>query len=347
MAADGRPDAAHRGRAVPGEWVDYNGHVLDACYLARLRPGDDRAARGARAGGGGTARRRAARSTPSSATCATCASCTRATSRTSTRSSWASTTSASTRTTRSPVATAGEAAATCELLFLHVNQASGRVEPLPEEARERVAALYRRHAALPQPRRHGTGHPAPSQATRRGGDVHSDDHHDDAVTGGLSREDLLRRGLAAGLAVSGAGYSRRCRAGCAARGSRAAEEGRNAARRHRRRLGQGPARRPEDHHPPRPGPARQRLGDPGRVRPELPPVMGLAAGGPPGQAGAVDDPPQDGDRVPQRQDAERRRRHLLAAADPGQEERPRRRASCHDRPEADQEARQAHRPPAP
>jgi acyl-CoA thioester hydrolase len=50
-----------------------------------------------------------------------------------------------------------EPSATCELLFLHVNQASGRVEPLPEEAVARVARLHAAHAGHPQPEGTGRG----------------------------------------------------------------------------------------------------------------------------------------------------------------------------------------------
>ena len=48
---------------------------------------------------------------------------------------------------------AGSLAATCELMFLHVND--GRVRPMPPEAAAAVAALAARHAALPHPDRAG------------------------------------------------------------------------------------------------------------------------------------------------------------------------------------------------
>ena len=48
---------------------------------------------------------------------------------------------------------AGNVVATCELMFLHVN--GGRVGPMPPPAAAAVAALAARHAALPHPDRAG------------------------------------------------------------------------------------------------------------------------------------------------------------------------------------------------
>ncbi|MDW8327042.1 MAG: thioesterase family protein [Anaerolineales bacterium] len=45
----------------------------------------------------------------------------------------------------------GTVLATTEQMWLHVNQRTGRVEPMPEEHRQRVEAVVAAHAALPRP----------------------------------------------------------------------------------------------------------------------------------------------------------------------------------------------------
>jgi acyl-CoA thioester hydrolase len=156
MAVD--PDVRLRtdGDPIPQEWVDYNGHVLDACYLLAFAPattalldalqlGEDY-----RAETGSTIytvechlrylRELRAGDVPRIATQLLAFDEKRV-------------------HAHHTLATADgeEPSATCELLFLHVNQASGRVEPLPREARARLAALHGRHAALPQPAGTGRG----------------------------------------------------------------------------------------------------------------------------------------------------------------------------------------------
>jgi acyl-CoA thioester hydrolase len=45
----------------------------------------------------------------------------------------------------------GEPAATNELMLLHVNQSTLKVEPMPPANHERVMTLYQAHSALPRP----------------------------------------------------------------------------------------------------------------------------------------------------------------------------------------------------
>ena len=48
-------------------------------------------------------------------------------------------------------ATTGERLATAELMFLHVDQSTGKVVPMPAAQAERVAAMAAEHADLPRP----------------------------------------------------------------------------------------------------------------------------------------------------------------------------------------------------
>jgi acyl-CoA thioester hydrolase len=48
-------------------------------------------------------------------------------------------------------ASTGERLATAELMFLHVRQSSGKVEPMPAEEAARVAEMAASHADLPRP----------------------------------------------------------------------------------------------------------------------------------------------------------------------------------------------------
>jgi len=138
------------GEPIPPAWVDYNGHVLDACYLLAFAPATTALLDALDLGEGYRARTGAtiytvechlrylrelhAGDLPRIATQLLGFDQKRI--------------HAHHTLTR---AGGHEPAATCELLFLHVNQASGRVEPLPEEARDRVARLHRAHADLPEP----------------------------------------------------------------------------------------------------------------------------------------------------------------------------------------------------
>jgi acyl-CoA thioesterase FadM len=45
----------------------------------------------------------------------------------------------------------GERLATAELMFIHVDQSTGKVEPMPEEHASRVAAMAAEHAGSESP----------------------------------------------------------------------------------------------------------------------------------------------------------------------------------------------------
>ena len=115
------------------------------------------------------------------------------------------------------------------------------------------------------------------------------------------------------------------------------------ARGHRRRL-QGHHGRPEHHHQARPGPAGDRLRDAAALQRELPAHQQRPGRErDPGQPEAVHDQAAPGHRVPERQDDDGRRRHLLVPAhrDPG--ERPHRvRRHGHDGHQEHEEAGQVH-----
>jgi acyl-CoA thioester hydrolase len=136
------------GDPIPAEWVDYNGHMLDACYPLAFAPATTALLDALELGEAYRARTGCtiytvechlrylrelhAGDVPRCATQLVGFDEKRI-------------------HAHHTLATAdgAEPSATCELLFLHVNQASGRVEPLPEEARARLARVHRAHAALP------------------------------------------------------------------------------------------------------------------------------------------------------------------------------------------------------
>src|SRR3954451_5137227 len=162
MAADGGV-LRTAGEPVPQEWVDYNGHVLDACYPLAFAPATTalldalELGEAYRAGTGCSIytvechlrylRELHAGDLP----------------QISTRLLGFDQKRIHAHHTLAR-GDGQEPSATCELLFLHVNQASGRVEPLPEEARAPLARLHQAHAAHPQPEATGRG----IRLTRRG-----------------------------------------------------------------------------------------------------------------------------------------------------------------------------------
>jgi acyl-CoA thioesterase FadM len=138
------------GRVVPPEWIDYNGHMMDAYYFLAFTEATEAfldhvglgAAYQARTGGGSY--------TAESHLCFV---------------SGVTEGAALEYQTQllghdekrmhvfHQMTSAGSLAATCELMFLHV--IDGRVRPMPPEAAAAVAALAARHAALPHPDRAG------------------------------------------------------------------------------------------------------------------------------------------------------------------------------------------------
>ena len=157
----------------------------------------------------------------------------------------------------------------------------------------------------------------------------------------LSRRDLL---AATGGVVLAGRPRRQCRHGLRGRRRRQAQARRHVPPRRHGRRREGLHRRPVDHHEARPGAPHLRVGDAAQLRPQLQAGHGRAGrGGHAGQRQAVDDPAQERHRVQQRQDAERRRRHLLAAPHRRPEEQAVRRGGRGvDRSRAPQEDGQAH-----
>ena len=134
------------GRAVPPEWIDYNGHMMDAYYFMAFTEATEAfldhvglgAAYRARTGSGiytAEAHLCFLSSVTSGAALAY---------RTQLLGHDAKRLHVFHRMTR-----AGSVAATCELMFLHVS--AERVAPMPPEAAAVVAVLAAGHAALPRP----------------------------------------------------------------------------------------------------------------------------------------------------------------------------------------------------
>ena len=160
---------------------------------------------------------------------------------------------------------------------------------------------------------------------------------------GLTRDELLKRLAAAPFPRRFPGRRGRCRS------ARDPEARRDLPAWRLGRLGQRLHRRAEHRDAAGPGTHRHGLGDARRVRLQVQARVqrprGRALRGAE-QGGRLDDPRPRRDRVPQRQDARRRRRHLLAPAADQSEARPlRRRGALVARPEADQDHGQAHRSP--
>ena len=134
------------GRVVPPEWIDYNGHMMDAYYFMAFTEATEAfldhvglgAAYRSRTGGGiYTAESHLCflSSVTSGATLAY---------HTQLLGQDAKRLHVFHRMTR-----AGSVAATCELMFLHVS--NGRVAPMPPETAAGVAAVAADQAALPRP----------------------------------------------------------------------------------------------------------------------------------------------------------------------------------------------------
>jgi acyl-CoA thioester hydrolase len=138
------------GRAVPPEWIDYNGHMMDAFYFLAFSEATEAfldhvglgAAYQARTGGGIY--------TAESHLCFVSGATEGAVLRYRTQLLGHD---EKRMHVFHHMTSADHLAATCELMFLHVSD--GRVRPMPAEAAAAVAALATRHAALPHPERAG------------------------------------------------------------------------------------------------------------------------------------------------------------------------------------------------
>lgn len=138
------------GRSVPPEWIDYNGHMMDAYYFLAFTEATEAFLDHVALGAAYRARTGRGVYTAEGHLCFL---------------SGVTAGAALSYQTQlldhdakrlhvfHQMTSAGSLAATCELMFLHVND--GRVRPMPPEAAAAVAALAARHAALPRPDRAG------------------------------------------------------------------------------------------------------------------------------------------------------------------------------------------------
>jgi acyl-CoA thioester hydrolase len=138
------------GRVVPPEWIDYNGHMMDAYYFVAFTEATEAFLDHVGLGAGYRARTGSGIYTAESHLCFL-----------------SGVTEGVTLTYRTQLlghdakrlhvfhqmTTAHALAATCELMFLHVSQ--DRVTPMPSEAAAAVAALAIAHAPVPRPDRAG------------------------------------------------------------------------------------------------------------------------------------------------------------------------------------------------
>ena len=172
---------------------------------------------------------------------------------------------------------------------------------------------------------------------------------DRAVGGsGVTREELLKRAAVGGAVLVAGGSLVKSAPGraCGRRGLDA-EARRHVPHRRLGRVGEGLHRRSEHRHASRSGADRDGLGDARRLRRGVQAQVRRARRGDHAEQEGhrLDDPRPRRDRVPQRQDARRGGRRLLAAAADQQEARPlRRRCAGLARPEADEDDGQADRP---
>ena len=134
------------GRAVPPEWIDYNGHMMDAYYFMAFTEATEAFLDHVGLGAAYRARTGSGIYTAESHLCFLSSVTSGATLAYHTQllGHDAKRLHVFHRLTR-----AGSVAATCELMFLHVS--AERVAPMPPKAAAAVAALAAEHAALPRP----------------------------------------------------------------------------------------------------------------------------------------------------------------------------------------------------
>jgi acyl-CoA thioester hydrolase len=138
------------GRAVPPEWIDYNGHMMDAYYFMAFTEATEAFLDHVGLGAAYRARTGSGIYTAESHLCFLSGVTEGATLayRTQLLGHDAKRLHVFHRMTRT-----GNVVATCELMFLHVS--ADRVAPIPPEAAAAVAALAADQAALPRPDRAG------------------------------------------------------------------------------------------------------------------------------------------------------------------------------------------------
>jgi acyl-CoA thioester hydrolase len=159
--AEPSPGLDTGGRAVPPEWIDYNGHMMDAFYFLAFTEATEAfldhvglgAAYRARTGGGIY--------TAESHLCFVSGVTEGAVLRYRTRLLGHD---AKRMHVFHEMTSADQLAATCELMFLHVSD--GRVQPMPAKEAAAVAALATWHASLPHPGRAGRHIAMPAKLAR-------------------------------------------------------------------------------------------------------------------------------------------------------------------------------------
>jgi acyl-CoA thioesterase FadM len=137
-------------RVVPPEWIDYNGHMMDAYYFLAFTEATEAFLDHIGLGAAYQARTGSGIYTAESHLCFVSGLAQGAGVR-----YWTQLLGHDEKRMHvfHRMISAGNLAATCELMFLHVS--NGRVRPMPPEAAGAVAALAAAHAALPYPDRAG------------------------------------------------------------------------------------------------------------------------------------------------------------------------------------------------
>ncbi len=151
-------------RVVPAEWIDYNGHMMDAYYFLAFTEATEALLDHVGLGAAYRARTGSGIYTVESHLCFLSSATEGATLRYQTR---LLSHDAKRLHVFHEMTCAGTLAATCELMFLHVSRDG--VAPIPPAAAAEVAALAAEHAALPRPDRvgrHISMSPRTAQAAR-------------------------------------------------------------------------------------------------------------------------------------------------------------------------------------
>ena len=151
------------GRVVPPEWIDYNGHMMDAYYFLAFTEATEAFLDHLGLGAAYRARTGSGIYTAESHLCFLSGVTEGATLCYQTQLLGHD---AKRLHVFHQMTGAGTLAATCELMFLHVSR--DRVAPMPPEAAAEVAALAAAHASLPRPDRAGRHIAMPTRPLDRG-----------------------------------------------------------------------------------------------------------------------------------------------------------------------------------
>jgi acyl-CoA thioesterase FadM len=138
------------GRIVPPEWIDYNGHMMDAYYFIAFTEATEAFLDHVGLGAAYQARTGSGIYTAESHLCFVSGVEAGAALRYQTQLLGVD---EKRMHVFHQMTSAENLSATCELMFLHVSD--GRVRPMPPEPSAAAAALAARHAALPRPDRAG------------------------------------------------------------------------------------------------------------------------------------------------------------------------------------------------